>query len=158
MTDARTINSEVDRLVAEEVCKMIAYDNHKNVAKGVKQIKTIDFAYTDLELHELEEAKQMINHEMKTHLGVETEFDFEQFDDESSFSRKDARFYPGVKKYDGDANHSLAEQIEAKKSQFNLLNGHMQKEIKRCEKLDKYLNIMYAGYYKKEQSYKQSFD
>jgi len=44
----------------------------------------------------------------------------------------------------------LAEKIEAKKGEFDLLNGYMQKEIKRCEKLDKDLNIMYAGYYKKE--------
>eukprot|EP00351_Strombidinopsis_sp_SopsisLIS2011_P004536 CAMPEP_0116872296 /NCGR_PEP_ID=MMETSP0463-20121206/3008_1 /TAXON_ID=181622 /ORGANISM="Strombidinopsis sp, Strain SopsisLIS2011" /LENGTH=36 /DNA_ID= /DNA_START= /DNA_END= /DNA_ORIENTATION= len=36
MTDAKAIDSEVDRLVAQEVCKMIAYDNHKNVAKGIK--------------------------------------------------------------------------------------------------------------------------
>ena len=50
MVDARALDEEVDRLVAEEVCKMIAYDNHKNVAKGVKQIKTIDFEYTELEL------------------------------------------------------------------------------------------------------------
>jgi len=30
----------------------------------------------------------------------------------------------------------------------------MQKEIKKCEKLEKDLNIIYGGYYKKEIEYK----
>lgn len=45
MEDAKTEDSQIDCMIAQEVCKMIAYDNHANPAKGVKTIKRIDFEY-----------------------------------------------------------------------------------------------------------------
>lgn len=37
------------------------------------------------------------------------DFDFSKFDEDEIFDCKNARYYPGVKEYDWDKNHSLAE-------------------------------------------------
>ena len=64
---------------------------------------------------------------------------------------KQATFFPGTKDYDLLKNRSVAEQIEALKFEFESSKNHMQKEISRCERLEKGLKILFGGYYAKEE-------
>ena len=45
-------------------------------------------------------------------------------------------FFPASKSLDLASSRSLAEQIEAKKYEFNNAKSLMEKELKKCEKIE----------------------
>ena len=66
-------------------------------------------------------------------------------------------FFPGSKTYDFTASHSVAEQIEAMRFEFDLTKRHMERELSRCEKQEKGLKVLFGGYFKKEEQLLQQF-
>ena len=49
-------------------------------------------------------------------------------------------------------NHSLAEQIEAFRFEFDTAKRRMEKELAKCTKLeDRVLKVFFGGYYKREE-------
>lgn len=67
-------------------------------------------------------------------------------------------FFPGTKDFDYMSNRTVAEQIEALKFEFENSKKHMDKEISRCEKLEKGLKILFGGYYKKEDYLRERYN
>jgi hypothetical protein len=69
-----------------------------------------------------------------------------------------SKFFPSSKSFDPISEHSYAEQLEALRFEFDQSQARLTKELFRCTKLeDKGLRVLFAGYYKREETLKADY-
>eukprot|EP00347_Sterkiella_histriomuscorum_P010636 403375511 len=144
----------VQKMIFEEMQAMLINDNHKHPVKGMKEIKQAKY-FQEISPEYMEYARQLIQEEAQNGLELYPMFNFNKVWE--NLHQEKAMFFPGTKDFDYLQNRSKAEQIEAVRFEFETATRHLEKEISRCEKLEKGLKLHFGGYYKIEDKLQERF-
>ncbi|CDW71197.1 cell division cycle 5-like protein [Stylonychia lemnae] len=155
LDDSKQMNI-AEKMILEELQSVLINDNHKYPAKGMKEIKNVKY-FQDISPEYMEQARALIKEESLSQSLIDgfPQFHFNQITD--NLDNKKASFFPGTKEYDLISNRTKAELIESMQYELENSQKHMNKELQRCEKLEKGLKLLFGGYYKKEDLIQEKF-
>lgn len=138
-------------MIMDEMQAMQVHDNSKHPLKGMREIKKTGY-FQEIAPDYMDLARQLVEEEAESESSAYKGYPYFKFCEAMKDVEDKAQFFPGSKEYDLKEKHSIAEQIEALRFEFDTTKRHMEKELGRCEKLEKALKVIFGGYYKKEES------
>ena len=114
-----------EKMIMEEMQQMLVNDNYKYPLKGMKEVKKPPADYWDIQEKYMVKAREMVREE-----AGEIPLDMELFNRKwEEVDKEKGMFFPGAKQFDLKSNHSLAEIIESKRFEFELVRSHMESEL-----------------------------
>ena len=124
---------------------LIQHDNKNHPLKGMKPI-TMQTAKIVLSEKERNQIQQLIDEEIAKTCR-KTEINWDQIE-------KTFMYFKQTKEYDAIENRSLSEMMETLKETFVQSQNLMEKELTRCQKTEKALEVMYKMYFTKDAAFK----
>jgi len=145
-----------EELLRQEMITLITYEAVEYPFRGSKfrESSLVDPGYDELSLDDLDKARKLLEVEVENFKKqyYPNGFTHDEFQEAWNNCYEEEVYIPSQKKTGRFATLQKNQIVEILSSEFDNIKSSMEKEAQKCQKIEKKLGILHAGYYKRASS------